>query len=112
MTNRIARTRLSSLLALALVTLTGAFASGDEGRWVGTWAASPQLTEPGNMPPEPGFADFTLRQVIHVSLGDRRRTERLIKLFDLICTRPEPCLTNWPRHRTSEPITVSATPTT
>src|SRR3989454_5864903 len=37
--------------------------------WLGTWAASPQLTEPRNMPPAPGLAGSTLRQVIHLSVG-------------------------------------------
>ncbi len=41
MTDRIPRRRPAGLLALALVALTGAGARGDEGRWVGTWAASP-----------------------------------------------------------------------
>src|SRR5262249_17380839 len=62
-------------LAALLITLaarTGAVARDDETRWVGTWAASPQLTEPANMPPEPGLADATLRQVVHVSLGGKR----------------------------------------
>ncbi|MBC8135459.1 MAG: SGNH/GDSL hydrolase family protein [Fibrella sp.] len=39
--------------------------------WVGTWMAAQQLTEPGNMPPPPGFVDATLRQVIRVSLGGK-----------------------------------------
>ena len=25
--------------------------------WVGVWMASPQLTEPGNLPPPPGFVN-------------------------------------------------------
>src|SRR5438309_11756065 len=37
--------------------------------WLGTWAASVQLTEPRNMPPAPGLAGSTLRQVIHTSVG-------------------------------------------
>src|SRR5213076_2891385 len=37
--------------------------------WLGTWAASVQLTEPRNMPPAPGLAGSTLRQVIHTSTG-------------------------------------------
>jgi lysophospholipase L1-like esterase len=43
--------------------------------WVASWAAMPQLTEPGNMPPapftEPGrvLRDTTLRQPVHASLG-------------------------------------------
>ena len=39
--------------------------------WVATWTASQQLTEPANLPPAPGFADTTLRQVVHVSIGGR-----------------------------------------
>ncbi len=37
--------------------------------WLGTWAASVQLTEPRNMPPAPGLTGSTLRQVIHTSVG-------------------------------------------
>jgi len=37
--------------------------------WLGTWAAAVQLTEPRNMPPAPGLAGSTLRQVIHTSVG-------------------------------------------
>lgn len=37
--------------------------------WVGTWAASPQLVEPRNLPPAPGLAHATLRQSIEVSIG-------------------------------------------
>jgi lysophospholipase L1-like esterase len=81
MTNRIPRPRPAGLLALALVALTGAGARGDEGRWVGTWAASPQRTEPANMPPAPGLADATLRQVVHVSLGGRRLRVRFSNAF-------------------------------
>lgn len=40
-----------------------------EARWVGTWASGPQLTEPHNLPPEPGLANNTLRQVIYTSIG-------------------------------------------
>ena len=81
MTSRITRPRTAGLLALVFVTVTGAGASGDEGRWVGTWAAAPQLTEPNNMPPEPGLADSTLRQVVHVSLGGNRLRVRFSNAF-------------------------------
>jgi lysophospholipase L1-like esterase len=69
------------LLALALVALAGDVARGDEGRWVGTWAAAPQLTEPANMPPAPGLADATLRQVVRVSLGGKRLRVRISNAF-------------------------------
>jgi lysophospholipase L1-like esterase len=42
------------------------------GTWVATWSTSVQLTEPGNLPPEPGLEGNTLRQVVHVSLGGDR----------------------------------------
>ena len=72
--SRVSRFRLASFLVLAFVLAvwTPAVVRGDDGRWVGTWAASPQMVEPGNMPPEPGLADSTLRQVVHVSLGGKR----------------------------------------
>ena len=44
MSDRIPRLRSAGILALALVALAGAGSRGDESRWVGTWAASPQLT--------------------------------------------------------------------
>ena len=81
MTSRIARPRAAGLLALILVTVTGAGAKGDDGRWVGTWAAAPQLTEPNNMPPEFGLVDSTLRQVVHVSLGGTRLRVRFSNAF-------------------------------
>ena len=45
MTSRIARLRGAGLLALVFVTLTATTARGDDGGWVGTWSASPRLTE-------------------------------------------------------------------
>ena len=81
MTDRIRRLGPAGVLALELIALAGAGARGDEGRWVGTWAASPQRTEPANMPPAPGLADATLRQVVHVSLGGRRLRVRFSNAF-------------------------------
>ena len=49
--------------------------------WLGTWSASVQLTEPRNMPPEPGLAGSTLRQVIHVSVGGSRLRARFSNTF-------------------------------
>src|SRR2546430_10440003 len=67
--------RLVVLLALAAAfsgcgrprALAPAPAPGPQ--WLGTWAASPQLVEPRNMPPAPGLEGSTLRQVIHISVG-------------------------------------------
>lgn len=49
--------------------------------WVGTWSTSQQLTEPRNMPPEPGLSGNTLRQLVHVSLGGSRLRVRLSNAF-------------------------------
>lgn len=55
--------------------------NGQNGDWVGTWACSPQLAEPANVPPEPGFADSTLRQIVHVSIGGRQIRVRFSNAF-------------------------------
>lgn len=49
--------------------------------WVGTWSTSPQLVEPGNMPPKPGLTGNTLRQVVRVSLGGKRLRVRFSNEF-------------------------------
>jgi lysophospholipase L1-like esterase len=51
------------------------------GAWVGTWGAAPQLTEPKNLPPAPGLADSTLRQVVHVSVGGAQIRVRFSNAF-------------------------------
>jgi len=58
-----------------------ASAHGEKDHWVGTWASSPQLEDPGNALPSPGFADTTLRQVVHVSIGGSRIRVRFSNLF-------------------------------
>ncbi|MGW0136570.1 SGNH/GDSL hydrolase family protein [Streptomyces sp. NPDC003299] len=57
------------------------------GHWVHTWSATPQLTEPANMPPAPYtradrvLADTTVRQTVHLSAGGRRVRLRLSNAF-------------------------------
>lgn len=53
----------------------------DKSHWVGTWGASPQLTEPRNLPPEPGLSGNTLRQVAHVSIGGQVLRVRFSNAF-------------------------------
>ena len=50
-------------------------------RWVSTWGTAVQLTEPANLPPEPGLAGNTLRQVVRVSLGGDRLRVRFSNHF-------------------------------
>ena len=49
--------------------------------WVGTWSTAPQLVEPGNMPPSPGFNNNTLRQVVRVSIGGDSLRIRFSNVF-------------------------------
>jgi lysophospholipase L1-like esterase len=49
--------------------------------WVATWAASPQLTEESNLPPPPGLADHTLRQIVRVSIGGKTLRVRFSNSF-------------------------------
>jgi lysophospholipase L1-like esterase len=75
------------LLGVALLTAAsvaagaGAPAGSALDHWVGTWAASPQRTEERNLPPAPGLADTTLRQIAHVSLGGSRLRLRFSNAF-------------------------------
>jgi lysophospholipase L1-like esterase len=57
----------------------GASSAGNTGEphWVGTWATGNQVTEPNNLPPAPGLANATLRQVVRVSIGGRKLRVKL-----------------------------------
>ena len=56
-------------------------ASAKGERWIGTWASSPQLGDARDSPPAPGFANSTLRQIIHVSLGGSHIRVRFSNAF-------------------------------
>jgi len=90
------RTRKRVAIVAALCVVLGAMAGprldardtppgragdADGAHWVGTWAASPQLTEERNLPPAPAFTDTTLRQVAHVSIGGRTLRVRFSNAF-------------------------------
>lgn len=54
----------------------------DENRdWVGTWSTAQQLTEPRNMPPEPGLSGNTIRQIARVSVGGEKLRFRISNAF-------------------------------
>jgi lysophospholipase L1-like esterase len=64
-------------LVAAVFVVAIVFPACDDGgeageTWVGTWSTALQLVEPHNMPPEPGLASNTLRQVVRVSIGGER----------------------------------------
>jgi len=56
-------------------------------RWIPSWVAMPQLTEPNNLPPAAFIsdgvvlADTTLRQTVHVSIGAGRWRVRFSNAF-------------------------------
>ncbi|MDQ3745255.1 MAG: SGNH/GDSL hydrolase family protein [Acidobacteriota bacterium] len=50
----------------------------DAGRWIGTWAAAPQLAVPGRAQT---FRNQTLRLIVHVSAGGKRVRVRLSNVF-------------------------------
>jgi lysophospholipase L1-like esterase len=76
----------AALLTLAVLALSPAVAdtrgrAAGVGRWIASWAAAPQLTEPANMPPPPGLGGQTLRQVLQPSLTGRRMRLSLSNAF-------------------------------
>lgn len=79
------RSTMTAWMCAAALWLAATASTGQERAgvtaWVGTWAAAPQLTEPGNLPPPPGFADTTVRQVVRVSIGGDRLRVRFSNAF-------------------------------
>ncbi|GAB2576651.1 SGNH hydrolase [Paractinoplanes abujensis] len=59
----------------------------DKKRWIHTWTAMPQLTEPANLPPAPFtgtssvLVDTTLRQTVHVTAGGSKVRFRFSNAF-------------------------------
>ena len=72
---------LAGLVVGPAVAAAGPDSAAADGRWVASWVAAPQLTEPQNMPPAPGLAGQTLRQVLQPSLGGGRLRVTLSNAF-------------------------------
>jgi lysophospholipase L1-like esterase len=76
------RSIAAGLLSLVLVVVVaGKRRENGADHWVGTWASAPQLGDAANGPPEPGFKDSTLRQVVHVSVGGKKLRVRFSNAF-------------------------------
>ncbi len=58
-----------------------AVATENGDHWVGTWGASPQLTEIKNLPPAPGLTSNTLRQIVQVSIGGNKLRVKFSNAF-------------------------------
>ena len=73
--------------AVLPVPLSGAAAAGGRKRWIHTWTAMPQLTEPHNLPPAPFtgesavLVDTTVRQTVHITVGGSRVRVRFSNAF-------------------------------
>ncbi len=86
MARRLRALSLGTILATAAVfliagTIYVANAGSTATRWVGSWAASQQLVEPGNALSLEDLHDSTLRQVVHLSLGGSEIRVRLSNRF-------------------------------
>jgi lysophospholipase L1-like esterase len=62
-------------------TSGGGGGAGSEAHWVGTWTSAQQTTEMANLPPAPGLAGNTLRQIVRVSRGGSKLRLRLSNEF-------------------------------
>ncbi|MGC9970625.1 MAG: SGNH/GDSL hydrolase family protein [Bryobacteraceae bacterium] len=71
----------SALVTPALAGERGPGAIDEGGRWVGAWASAQQRADATNLPPAPGFADSTLRQIVHVSIGGKKMRVRFSNEF-------------------------------
>ena len=73
------------LLCIVAILLAGSAHPGKgsetETRWIGSWAASQQLVEPGNALAPEDLRDATLRQIVHLSLGGAGIRLRLSNRF-------------------------------
>ncbi|KFF05678.1 SGNH/GDSL hydrolase family protein [Flavobacterium reichenbachii] len=72
---------LSFLFLIAGCKSSSSVSKKDHQNWTGSWASAQMLVEPNNMPPSPGLAQHTLRQIIKVSLGGKRIKLRFSNLF-------------------------------
>jgi lysophospholipase L1-like esterase len=77
------RMRATALTILVLLfPILGYAAPADpHNHWVGSWAASQQLVEPGNALSPDDLRDCTLRQIVHLSLGGTKLRVHLSNRF-------------------------------
>jgi lysophospholipase L1-like esterase len=67
---------------IAGASVAGAFAQpAAVGGWVGSWASSQQIPEPGNALPPAALRDATLRQMVHLTVGGGELRVRLSNAF-------------------------------
>ncbi|HWA86084.1 MAG TPA: hypothetical protein VG710_07685, partial [Opitutus sp.] len=69
------------VVGASLPAATPARAASGSGHWVGAWVSSQQVTEHRNLPPAPGLAGRTLREVIQPTLSGNRLRVTLSNVF-------------------------------
>jgi lysophospholipase L1-like esterase len=81
--NKLSKTyTIGVLLLMVLLSGYSNAKSNNAGKiWTGTWSTAPQLVEPNNMPPTPGLANNTFRQIVRVSIGGNIVRLRLSNVF-------------------------------
>ena len=67
---------------MAGASIAGAWAKpAATGSWVGSWASSQQIPEPGNALPPEALRNATLRQIVHLTVGGKELRLRLSNAF-------------------------------
>ncbi len=72
------------LILLAMCWMAAAVDAQEAGKgrvWVGSWASSQQVPEPGNALPESDMTDMTMREIFHLSVGGQAVRVRLSNAF-------------------------------
>ncbi len=72
------------VISLAILILSSPLSAKSNSKskiWTGTWATAAQLVEPNNMPPAPGLANNTFRQIVRVSIGGEVVRLRFVNIF-------------------------------
>ncbi|MCR4860476.1 MAG: SGNH/GDSL hydrolase family protein [Bacteroidales bacterium] len=70
------------LLCLALLAAAACSKTSQSRDWVASWATALQVAEPHNLPPEPGLAGNSFRQIVQISIGGTQLRLHLSNLFN------------------------------
>jgi hypothetical protein len=74
-------TKTAALVTLLLLVLSRPGICADPPAWVGSWAASQQIPEPGNSLAPADLHDATVRQIVRLSIGGSRLRVHISNAF-------------------------------
>ena len=77
---------LSRLLLCAILAVGSSISTAEDrasGSWLGSWASSQQIPEPGNALPAAALTDATLRQIVHLTVGGGELRVRMSNAFGM-----------------------------